>query len=241
MVSEKNILVLIPAFNEEERIATVIREVREFLPAATILVVNDGSRDRTGAVSREAGAYVLRHPFNMGVGTALQTGYKYALQNGFQYVIQLDADGQHPPSSLPAFISKLKETEADLIIGSRFLTARRGNSSYPRKMGNQLFARLLSLLIRERLTDPTSGYRALKSTVLQFCVQDLYGFDYPDADFLLTLHRSGFRIEEIPIDVRPRIGGQSQHRGLRPVYYMIKMFLSIFIILLRKKTVQKKG
>jgi hypothetical protein len=241
MISESNILVLIPAFDEEGRVGGVITEVRQYLPQARILVVDDGSRDRTAAVSKEAGACLVTHPFNMGVGTALQTGYKYALQKGYQYVIQLDADGQHPPSSLPAFISKLRETEADLIIGSRFLTARKGNSSYPRKMGNQLFAKLLSFLIRERLTDPTSGYRALKSTVLQFCVQDLYGFDYPDADFLLTLHRSGYRIEEIPIDVRPRIGGQSQHRGLRPVYYIIKMFLSIFIILLRKKTVHKKG
>ena len=241
MISETNILVLIPAFDEGERVGGVIRESRQYLPQAGILVVDDGSRDRTGAVSREAGACVLTHPFNMGVGTALQTGYKYALQHGYQYVIQLDADGQHPPSYLPAFIAKLKETEADLIIGSRFLTDRKGNSSYPRKMGNKLFAKLLSLLIRERLTDPTSGYRALKSTVLQFCVQDLYGFDYPDADFLLTIHRSGFRMEEIPIHVHPRVGGQSQHGGLRPIYYMIKMFLSIFIILLRKKTVHKKS
>jgi glycosyltransferase involved in cell wall biosynthesis len=241
LITDEEILVLIPAFDEGERVGGVIAEVQRYLPQARILVVDDGSRDRTGAASKEAGASVVTHPFNMGVGTALQTGYKYALQNGFEYVIQLDADGQHPPSCLPAFISKLRETEADLIIGSRFLTARKDNGSYPRKVGNKLFAKLLSFLIREKLTDPTSGYRALKSTVLQFCIQDLYGFDYPDADFLLTLHRSGFRIEEIPIDVRPRAGGQSQHSGLRPIYYMIKMFLSIFIILLRKKTVHKKS
>jgi hypothetical protein len=241
MISEEDILVLIPAFNEEERIATVIREVREFLPAATILVVNDGSTDQTAAASCQAGALVISHPFNLGVGTALQTGYKYAVQRGYGYVIQLDADGQHPPSHLPAFVAKLKETEADLVIGSRFLLGSRNNGSVPRKLGNTLFAKLLSLLIREKLTDPTSGYRALKSTALHFCIQDTYGFDYPDADFLLTLHRAGFRIEEIPIEVRPRSGGESQHSGLKPVYYVIKMFLSIFIILLRKKTVHKKG
>ena len=239
MVSEKDILILIPAFNEEERIATVIREVRQFLPAATILVVNDGSTDRTASVSCEAGASVVTHPFNLGVGTALQTGYKYAVQNGYKYVIQLDGDGQHPPFCLPAFVSKLKETEADLIIGSRFLRGSNANVSLARGLGNVLFAKLITLLIREKLTDPTSGYRALKRTVLQFCVQDAYGFDYPDADFLLTLHRSGFRIEEIPVEVRPRSGGRSQHHGLRPVFYTIKMFLSIFIILLRKKTVQR--
>ena len=239
MFSESNILVLIPAVNEEARVGDVIKGVKQFLPGAKILVVNDGSGDGTARVSKEAGACVVNHPFNMGVGTALQTGYKYAVQNGFQYVIQLDADGQHAPAFLPAFVAKLKETEADLIIGSRFLQRSDHGVPFGRWMGNALFAKLATLLIHERLTDPTSGYRALKSTALQFCVQDTYGFDYPDADFLLALHRSGFRIEEIPIHVLPRTGGQSQHSGLKPIYYTIKMFLSIFIILLRKKSVQK--
>ena len=239
MISEQTILVLIPAVNEEERVGEVVKGVRKYLPQAKILVVDDGSGDRTARVSREAGACVVSHPFNMGVGTALQTGYKYAVQNRFQYVIQLDGDGQHSPAFLPAFVAKLKETEADMIIGSRFLHGRDHGVPFARRMGNALFAKLVTLLIREKLTDPTSGYRALKSTALQFCVQDTYGFDYPDADFLLTLHRSGYRIEEIPIHVLPRTGGHSQHGGLKPIYYSIKMFLSIFIILLRKKSVQK--
>jgi hypothetical protein len=239
MISEKDILVLIPAFNEQERIEDVIKGARQFLPQARILVVDDGSRDRTAPVSRGAGALVVTHPFNLGVGTALQTGYKYAVEQGFQYVIQLDADGQHPPELLPEFVAKLRETEADLIIGSRFLRGKRDNGSFLRRFGNRLFGRLVTLLVRERLTDPTSGYRAMKSTVLRFCVGDMYGFDYPDADFLLTLHRSGFRIEEIPIHVRPRSGGKSQHSGMTPLFYTTKMFLSIFIILLRKKSVQK--
>jgi glycosyltransferase involved in cell wall biosynthesis len=238
MTSEKSILVLIPALNEEKRVGDVIRGIRQYLPQAKILVVNDGSGDGTARESREAGACVVNHPFNMGVGTALQTGYKYAVQNGFQYVIQLDGDGQHAPSFLPAFIAKLKETEADLIIGSRFLQGRNHGVPFARSVGNALFAKLVTLLMREKLTDPTSGYRALKSTALQFCVQDNYGFDYPDADFLLTLHRAGYRMAEIPIHVLPRKGGRSQHGGLKPVYYTIKMFLSIFIILLRKKSVQ---
>jgi glycosyltransferase involved in cell wall biosynthesis len=239
MISENNILVLIPAVNEEDRVGDVIQGVRQHLQGAKILVVDDGSGDGTARVSRDAGACVVSHPFNMGVGTALQTGYKYAVQHGFQYVIQLDADGQHSPAFLPAFVEKLKETQADLIIGSRFLQRRDHNVPFGRWVGNALFAKLASLLIHENLTDPTSGYRALKSTALHFCIQDTYGFDYPDADFLLTLHRSGYRIEEIPIHVLPRKGGQSQHRGLKPIYYTIKMFLSIFIILLRKKSIQR--
>lgn len=209
------------------------------MPLARILVVDDGSDDETARVARAAGAKVVQHPFNLGVGTAIQTGYKYAVQAGFEYVIQLDGDGQHPPAFLPAFVEKLKETEADLIIGSRFLGEKESLGSFIRRAGNKLFAALLTLLIRERLTDPTSGYRALKSTVLKFCIGDAYGFDYPDADFLLTLHRAGYRFEEIPIVVHKRSGGTSQHRGLKPIFYTIKMLMSLFIILLRKKTVRK--
>jgi len=238
MISEKDVLILIPAYDEENRVADVIRGVRRYLPGTRILVVNDGSSDGTARVSKEAGACVINHPFNLGVGTALQTGYKYAVQNGYQYVIQLDGDGQHSPAFLPVFIAKLKETAADLVIGSRFLQGRNSNVPFMRDAGNALFGIIVSFLIREKLTDPTSGYRAFKSTALNFCVQDIYAFDYPDADFLLTLHRSGFRMVEIPIEVLPRTGGQSQHDGLRPIYYTIKMFLSIFIILLRRKSVK---
>ena len=239
MISEREILVLIPAFNEEGRVGEVIKGVRKFLGQSAILVVDDGSSDRTAHVSCEEGAVVVSHPFNLGVGTALQTGYKYAVQEGFKYVIQLDADGQHPPEFLPAFTSKLKETEADLIVGSRFLPGSEERMSAIRRAGNKLFARILSFLINETLTDPTSGYRALKSTVLQFCVQDQYAFDYPDADFLLTIHRSGFRIEEIPFRVDPRLGGTSQHSGLAPLFYSIKMVISLFVIMLRKKSAER--
>jgi len=235
MLSQKDILIIIPAYNEQANVAEVVAGVRTYLGQSRILVVDDGSSDRTSEVAREAGASVVRHPFNLGVGTALQTGYKYAVQNGFSYVIQLDADGQHSPSFLPLFVEKLKETEADLIIGSRFLSRRRTDLSLARRMGNGLFGKIVTLLIGEKLSDPTSGYRALKSTVLQFCVGDLYAFDYPDADFLLTIHKMGYRIEELPIDVQPRRSGVSQHQGLKPIYYIIKMFLSIIITLLRPK------
>lgn len=235
MVSEKEVLVLIPAFNEQDRIGEVIAGVRQTLPDVTILVVNDGSTDQTAQVSLRSGAIVLTHPFNLGVGGALQTGYKFSVQRGFKYVIQLDGDGQHPTKYLTSFLSRLNETEADLIIGSRFLAGYRTSGSFLRRMGNATFAKILSFLIREKLTDPTSGYRALKQTVLRFCVQDIYGFDYPDADFLLTVHRAGFRIEEIPFEVQARSGGISQHAGLAPIYYIIKMCLSIFIVLLRKR------
>jgi len=235
MVTEKEVLILIPAFNEQDRIGEVIAGVRRTLPGVLILVVNDGSTDRTAQVSLASGAIVITHPFNLGVGAALQTGYKYSVQRGFKYVVQLDGDGQHPAEYLSVFLSRLNETEADLIIGSRFLHGYGRSGSFFRRMGNATFAKILSFLIREKLTDPTSGYRALKQTILQFCIQDMYGFDYPDADFLLTVHRAGFHIEEIPFEVQARSGGVSQHAGLAPIYYIIKMCLSLFIILLRKR------
>lgn len=239
MLSESDILILIPAFNEQASVGEVVKGARVYLKQARILVVDDGSSDATSRIARESGACVVRHPFNLGVGTALQTGYKYAVQNGFRYVIQLDADGQHSPSFLPRFVEKLKETEADLIIGSRFLAGNTTRLPFARRVGNALFGWIVTVLIGEKLSDPTSGFRALKSTVLQYCIGDTYGFDYPDADFLLTIHKLGFRIEEIPIDVLERRNGESQHHGLKPVYYIIKMFLSIFITLIRPKSRHK--
>ena len=241
MPPEQHILIIIPAYNEAESVGEVVKGVHQYLPEAGVLVIDDGSSDTTAEEAQKAGATVLRHPFNLGVGTALQTGYKYAVQNQFQYVIQLDGDGQHPTSFLPSFVSKLIETQADLIIGSRFLSQSNGRMPVVRHFGNVLFARLVTMLIGEKLTDPTSGYRALKSTALQFCVGDMYGFDYPDADFLLTLHRMGYRIEEIPVDIHPRKKGISQYVGLKPIYYVIKMSLSIFITLLRPKGPRKRS
>lgn len=233
-------LVLIPAFNEEDRIGPVISGIKKIVPSAEIIVVDDGSRDDTALVSREAGAMVISHPFNLGVGSALQTGYKYAEQKGFSTLVQLDGDGQHDPAQIPLLLSTLEATKADLVIGSRFLTDNFRTMSIPRQIGVRLFAWLLSVLIRERMTDPTSGFRAMTKRVLKFCTRDVYAFDYPDANFLLTLHRSGFKLTEVPIEVKPRIGGISQHGGLKPMFYFAKMFLSIFVILLREKSVKKE-
>jgi glycosyltransferase involved in cell wall biosynthesis len=239
MDQSKKILILIPAFNEAERIGPVIEGIKQHVSDADIIIIDDGSSDATAAVSRQAGAMVISHPFNLGVGSALQTGYKFAEQQGYSTLVQLDADGQHDPAHILLLLSTLDSTNADLVIGSRFLTDNWRTMSVPRRIGVRLFAWLLSVLIHERITDPTSGFRAMTKRVLGFCTQDIYAFDYPDADFLLTLHRSGFKLTEVPIDVKPRTGGVSQHRGLKPVYYFVKMFLSIFVILLREKSVIK--
>ena len=235
MAEKVKVLVLIPAFNEEKRIGKVIERVRKHLPEGEVVVVNDGSSDRTADASIKTGVKVISLPFNLGVGSALQTGYKFVVKEGYDYVLQLDADGQHDPLFLSIFLEKIRNTKSDLLIGSRFLSPGSYAGSRVRRLGIIFFAKLTSFLIRQRLTDPTSGYRAMKRPVVELCSQDAYTFDYPDADFLLALHRQRFKIEEIPVTMNPREGGQSQHRGLGPIFYIFKIMLSILVNLLRKE------
>lgn len=232
----KKFLILIPAFNEEERIGEVISGCRKYLSKGIdLLVINDGSTDGTLSVCEREGVDVINTPFNQGIGNALQTGFRYAIENNYNFLINLDADGQHDPDDLPKFINKLQENNVDIVIGSRFLEKYKYKGSVIRVIGIRFFSKLVSLLIRERITDVTSGYRGMNRAALNFTIIDTFNFDYPDADFLLTLHRAGFRFSEIPVTMKKRIGGKSQHRGLKPIYYIVKMLLSIFIILLRKK------
>ena len=230
----KGVIILIPAYNEGKNIKEVLDGCKELLPEAFILVIDDGSYDNTTEVCRANNVAYVSHPFNLGVGAALQTGYKYAVKNNYKYAIQLDADGQHDPKYLPRILEMLQHHESDFIIGSRFVEKNYSGGAF-RKAGILIFSKILSFLIREKLTDVTSGYRGMNRGVLNFCIIDKYSFDYPDADYLLTLHRAGFKFSEIPMKMNPRTNGQSQHFGLKPVFYFLKMFLSILIILLRSK------
>ncbi len=233
-MTNSEVLVIIPAFNEADRIGAVIEGVRNNLPQADVLVINDGSKDRTLEIGVRAGARVVSLPFNLGVGAALQTGYKFAISHGYQHLIQLDGDGQHDPSFLPSFLQTIQTSGSDLVIGSRFLSGECYKVSFIRITGIRFFGWLVSVLTGQRVTDPTSGYRAIRRPLLEFCIQDMYFFDYPDADFLVTLHRAGFKMQEIPVKMNPREGGKSQHAGLGPLRYIFKTTLSIFVNLLRK-------
>ena len=236
-VSQPNkTLITIPAYDEGSRILEVIKRCNNYLDDnVDLIVINDGSNDNTLEICENAGVNVISIPFNMGVGNALKTGFKYAIDNNYEYVITLDADGQHNPEDIPKFIEKLSSGNCDIVIGSRFLNGDEYDGSKSRIFGIKLFARLISFLVKEKITDVTSGYRGMNRKVLFFTIIDAFNFDYPDADFLLTLHRAGYRFEEIPVSMNRRISGTSQHGGLKPLYYLFKMFLSIFIILLRKK------
>lgn len=234
METTSNVLTIIPAFNEAKSIREVIHGCKKYLPEADILVVNDGSHDNTIMVCEAEDVKCVTHPFNLGVGAALQTGYKYAVNHNYEYAIQLDADGQHDPKHLGKILKMLRSQKSDFIIGSRFLEKNYDGGKL-RKFGIVLFSKILSFLIKEKMTDVTSGYRGMNRNVLNFCIIDKYSFDYPDADYLLTLHRAGFRFAEIPMAMYERTIGQSQHFGLKPVFYFLKMFLSILMILIRSK------
>lgn len=229
------IMVLVPAYNESSRIAGVVHDIRCMHPDFDVVVVNDGSRDNTAIQARMAGATVISHPFNMGYGVAIQTGYKYALRNGYALLAQVDGDGQHDPTYIERVIEPILAGEADFVLGSRFLDDESYEPSPVRKIGMLLFRHLVSACIGQRITDSTSGFQAFNQQVIRFFNSDTFPCDYPDADMLLTVHRAGFRVREVSVRMFANAAGKSMHGGWRPLYYLFKMLLSISVTLLRKK------
>lgn len=234
-------LVVIPAFNEARAIERVVEGIRAADPGLPVLVVDDGSTDDTAGAARRAGAEVLRLPINLGYGSALQTGYKYALREGYDCVVQLDGDGQHEPADIPRLLAALERDAADLALGSRFLGEAGYRPGMARGAGMRLFRGLAFLLTGMRFSDVTSGYQALNREVLQFFAAERYPADYPDADVLVMLTRAGFRIAEVPVRMYPKRSGRSMHAGLRPVYYIFKMLLSMLLMLLRHESRARRG
>lgn len=233
---ERRALVVIPAFNEADRLPPVLATIRAQAPGLDVLVIDDGSSDRTAEVARSLGALVCTHPFNMGYGAALQTGYKFALRQGYRRVVQVDGDGQHDPSYIPALLAAA--ADADLVLGSRFAGAGDYRPPFVRGVGMWIFSRLASAIIGQRVTDVTSGFRVLGELALVYCASSRFPVDYPDADLLIALHRAGVRIAEVPVVMRARKGGVSMHAGLKPLFYVCKMALSIVLTLVRHERVR---
>ena len=220
-------VVIIPALNEAARLGRVIDRARGCAPTLAVLVVDDGSRDETAAVARAHGAHVVSHPFNLGYGAALQTGYKHAMRAGYRYLVQMDADGQHDPADIERLLAPLRAGAADVVIGSRFAEARGYRMGAARVAGRAFFQRLLVACGGPRVSDPTSGFQALGRAAFTFCCEEFYPSDFPDVDVLLLLHRRGFRITEIPVTMAPSPPGHvTMHAGLQAVYYPYKMVLS---------------
>ena len=225
------ILVLMPCYNEAGRIGDVVRAVRRELPHARVVVIDDASSDTSGREAAAAGATVLRHGCNLGYGAALETGYLYAVRDQPDIVVQLDADGQHPADQLPVLLAALDQG-ADIVIGSRYLGDATQRQPLLRRLGHRTFALIIRLLLRRRLTDPTSGFQALSRRAVELFSSGVFPCDYPDSDVIVMAALAGLDIREVPVRMEARAGGKSMHDGLRPLYYGIKMMLSIFIVLL---------
>lgn len=234
-------MVLIPAFNEATRIGEVVRAVRALHPDYDVVVVNDGSRDDTVQKASEAGATVVSHLFNMGYGVSIQTGYKYALLHDYRFLVQMDGDGQHDPAGIDELLAPVLAGETDFALGSRFLNNESYEPSLARRIGMLFFCHLVSWMIGKNITDSTSGFQAFNHRVIRFFTSAAFPCDYPDADMLLTLHRAGFSIKEVPVRMYANTTGKSMHGGWRPLYYMFKMLLSIFVTLLRKTKLEREG
>lgn len=228
-------IVIIPAFNEAISISTVINGLRKFKKDSDILVVNDGSKDRTAEIAEGLGVMVISHPYNLGYGAALQTGYRFAVSRGYDRVVIMDADGQHDPESISILLKTMEATGADIVIGSRFL-----DGSYrmelTRRIGSRVFSRFARIYTGYRFTDPTSGFQLFNFHACSFLAsEETHPVDYPDVNVIMLLHKKRFKVVEAPVRMVNKIGGNTMHGGLKPVIYVIRMLLSITVILLRRR------
>ncbi len=223
------ILALIPAYNEEKTILSVIEETQRYLPEADILVLNDGSTDNTKAIlSQQKDIIVLHHPFNMGIGGAIWTGFNFFARNNYGYLVRIDGDGQHPPSQAKMLLEPLQKKEADLVIGSRFIKQEGYLSSMGRRGGIKLLNILTAFLLKEKITDNTSGFRAYNRKAVCLLVKD-YPFDYPEPIEVYLLSRNGLKIMELSTKMRQRKGGVTSISLLHSYYYLIKVLLTISV------------
>lgn len=228
-------LLVIPAYHEAGRIGGVVRQVRLMRLPLDVLVVDDGSGDTTADEARREGAIVVRHPYNLGYGTALHTGYCFAARRGYTRVLQMDADGQHEAAMLPRLIAAL-DAGADVALGSRYLEGPPPPASVARTLGTRLFAWIATKWLGCRITDPTSGFQGLSHRTLQAVVSDGFPEDFPDTDVLVEHHRAGLSVVEVPVRMHARKGGVSMHRGARIAYYGYKMLLTLALLPVRRPT-----
>jgi glycosyltransferase involved in cell wall biosynthesis len=238
-VSRRDRLVIIPAFNEAGAIGAVVSQCLERAPEFDVLVIDDGSSDATAEIAAQCGATVLSHPFNMNYGAALQTGYRYAARHAYAVAVQLDADGQHDPGDAPRLAGPILAGRADVVLGSRFSENSEYDMPLLRRIGSRWFRFLVRAITGLSVSDPTTGLQGLSRRVLMLYSSDVFPIDYPDADMLVLLRRNGFRIEEVPVQMKPRADSRSMHAGLGVLYYVYKMSLSILMNAFRAPIARK--
>jgi glycosyltransferase involved in cell wall biosynthesis len=230
-------LAIVPAYNEAEAIASTIASIRHRAPDFDVLVIDDGSTDATAARARSAGAMVLRMPFNLGIGGAMQSGYIYALEHNYDVAVQVDGDGQHDPQHIHDLLARLHDVPAlNMVTGSRFLDPNSDGyrSSASRRVGIRVFALVVSLITGRRVTDPTSGFRMTDRRGIELFARD-YPHDYPEVEAILLMNAHRLRSCEIPVEMRPRLTGTSAISSTQSVYYMVKVLLAVFVGLFRTR------
>lgn len=226
-------IAIVPAYNEALNIGRVVDELRVFDPEFAVVVISDGSSDRTAEVAAEHGAHVIRLPFNLGIGGAVQTGFRYAWEHGYELAVRCDGDGQHDPAELPKVLAPVLAGEADICVGSRFTGAEGYRSSVTRRIGIRLLALVVSAIARQRVTDTTSGFQALNRRALGLFAGD-YPHDYPEVEGMVMTIRHRLRLREVPVTMREREHGSSSITALRSIYYMAKVFTALFVGLFRR-------
>lgn len=220
------VLIIIPAYNEEDSIYNTVDKLTRTCKYDYV-VINDGSTDRTREILEENNFNYIDLPVNLGIGGAMQTGYKYALRNDYEYAIQLDADGQHDPEDLENLVNEIKQSNYDMVIGSRFVEKTNYKGSFMRRIGILYFYYLLLFISRIRVTDPTSGYRIVNKRVIEEFAK-YYPVDYPEVEVIVKLTQKKYRIKEIKVEMKNRQGGKSSITPLKSLYYMTKVtFISL--------------
>lgn len=242
---KKKTALLIPCYNEENCIEGVISSITTMLPEMYLVIVNDSSTDKTAQIVRKLAEHsdriiLLDLPINLGIGGAVQTAFRYAARNGFDYAVKVDGDGQHPADQIPKLLAALEENDADMVIGSRFLRKEEFQSTFCRRLGIVFFRCINSLLIRQVITDNTSGFRAYSRQALEFAENHYPAFDYPEPEEVVLMARNGFRVMEIPVRMVCRQGGVSSISPLKAAYYMLKVFFSVLMAAFRP-AIRRKG
>ncbi len=226
-------IAIVPAYNEAASIGGVVEEMRRVDPGMEVLVVDDGSIDQTARIAAESGARVVRLPYNLGIGGAVQTGYQYAREHDFDLAVQVDGDGQHDPREIEKLLQPILDGDADMVVGSRFAGTVVYRAPRTRRLGIRIFATVVSLIVRQRVTDPTSGFRAVNRRAIRLFAAD-YPHDYPEVEATVLVFRHRLSMAEVPVAMRTRTSGRSSITWFRSVYYMVKVLLALFIGLFRR-------
>lgn len=240
--TDQRLVVLIPAWNEQETVATTVKEVLAALPEADAVVIDDGSTDSTAAHARGAGAKVLGLPFNLGVGGAMRAGYLYARERGYAWAVQIDADGQHDPTNVLTLMAVMRDTEADVVIGARFAGVGDYQAHGPRRWAMRLLAVILSRVAGTRLTDVTSGFKLSNERAIR-----LFSVEYPaeylgdTVESLVIGARAGLRIRQVGIRMRPRAGGRPSHNPVKAAVFLLRSMLALFVALTRPSATGRGG